>query len=158
MATGGDTLGSVDHVSCAATLRDIMTGNGGGRGVFAPDARAKNVSGAKTYLPGFCITLRMDHHYETVLGANHVESAGAYQAQFHWHDGEGRLTLDPVSRRTADASARRSVSGPFAYHGLPYLLELVFRAWQSLRPRQAPHSRPRPPAQGLSLQDFHPVI
>ena len=78
MTARGDTLGSVVHVSCAAALRGIMAGNGGGHSVFASDARAKNVSGAKAYLPGFCITLRRDHHYETVSGANHVESEGAY--------------------------------------------------------------------------------
>ncbi len=26
-----------------------------------------------------------------------MEPARAYQAQFHWHEGEGRLTLDPMS-------------------------------------------------------------
>jgi hypothetical protein len=136
-----------------------MAGNGGGRGVFAPDVKAKNVAGAKAYLPGFCITLRKDHHYTIVSGAQHVEPASAYHAQFHWHEGEGRLTLDPVSRWTVDSSSRRSVSNPFAYHGQPYLLEPVFRAWQSLRPRRnAPPSGPRQSRQGLSLQDFHPVI
>jgi len=80
------------------------------------------------------------------------------QAQFHWHEGESRLTLNPVSRRNADTSSRRSVSSPFAYHGLPYLLEPVFRAWQSLRPRYAPPSGPRLSSQGMSLHDFHPVI
>jgi hypothetical protein len=52
----------------------------------------------------------------------------------HWHEGEGRLTLDPVSKRTTDSSTRRSVSHPFAYHGLQYLLEPVFHAWQAGRP------------------------
>jgi len=33
-----------------------MAGNGGGRGVFAPNARAIHVSGTKAYLPGFCTT------------------------------------------------------------------------------------------------------
>ena len=158
LAAWGGTLGPVVHVSCAAALRDIMAGNSGGHGVFAPDARAKNVLGAKAYLPGFCIILRRDHRYESVSGAHHVESAGVYQAQFHWHEGEGRLTMYPVSRRTTDSSSRRFVSCPFAYHGLPYLLEPVFRAWQSLRPRYAPHPGPRKPMQGLSLQDFHPVM
>jgi len=87
-----------------------------------------------------------------------VEPVGAYQAQFRRHDGEGRLTLDPVSRRTADSFSRRFVSGPIAYHGLPYLLEPLFRAWELLRPRHAPPSGPRQHGQGLSLLDFHPVI
>jgi hypothetical protein len=50
---GGDVLGPIVHVSCAATLRDIMAVNGGGCGVFALDVKAKIVSGAKAYLPGF---------------------------------------------------------------------------------------------------------
>ena len=158
LAAGGGALGPIVHVSCEAILRDIMAGNGGGRGVFVPDAMAKNVSRSKAYLPGFCITLREDHHYTTVSGAHHVEPASAYHAQFHWHEGKGRLTLEPISKRTADSSSRRFVSHPFAYHGLPYLLEPVFRAWQSLRPRNAPPSGPRQSGQGLSLQDFHPVL
>ncbi len=124
----GDILAPIVHVSCATKLRDIMAGNRVARGVFAPDSRAKNASGAKAYLPRFCITLRTGHHYTTTAGVHHTELARAYQAQFHWHEGEERLILDPVSKRTADSYARRSVSHPFAYHGLPYLLEPVFRA------------------------------
>jgi hypothetical protein len=55
-----------------------------------------------------------------------VEPAGSYQAQFHWHDGEGRLTLDPVVVRTTDMVSRKSISHPFAYHSLPYMLLPVF--------------------------------
>jgi hypothetical protein len=154
----GDALSPIVYVSCAATLRDIMAGNGTGRGVFAPDTRAKSASGAKAYLPGFCITLRKDHYFTTATGAPQMETAGEYQAQFHWHEGEGRLTLDPVSKRTADSSSRRSVSHPFAYHGLPYLLEPVFRAWQEGHPRCAELPGPAKLNGGLSLQDFHPVI
>ena len=63
-----------------------------------------------------------------------------------------------MSRRTADSSARRSVSHPFAYHGMPYLLEPGFRAWQAKRPRSRTPSGNRKKAGGISLQDFHPVI
>jgi len=135
LAAGGDTLSSFVHVSCAATLRDIMAGSGTTCGIFTTDTRARTTSRAKAFLPGFCITLRRDHGYTTVAGAHQVEQAGAYQAQFHWHEGEGRLTLDPVSKRTADSSSRQSISHPFAYHGLPFLLEPVYRAWQVERMR-----------------------
>jgi len=122
-------MGPVVHVSCVATLRDIMAKNGGGRGVFAFDVKAKNVADAMSYLPGFCITLRRDHHYTVASRAQHVEPASAYHAHLHWHEwGEGRLNLDYVSKRTAVYSSRRSVSYPFAYHGMPYLLDPVFRA------------------------------
>ena len=87
-----------------------------------------------------------------------MEPAGAYQAQFHWHEGGGRPTLDPVSRRTADSSAYRSVSNPFAYHDMPYLLEPVFRAWHAERPRSRTPSGNRKQVDGLSLQGFHLAI
>ena len=158
LANGGDGLSPVVHVSCADTLRDIMAGSGTTSGIFTTDTRAKMQSRAKAFLPGFCITLRRDHSYTTVAGARQVEQAGAYQAQFHWHEGEGRLTLDPVSKRTADSSARRSISHPFAYHGLPFLLEPVFRAWHLERTRPSTST-----GYGLldpisPLQDLHPVI
>ncbi len=122
LAAGGDALGLDVHASCATTLRDIMSGNGGGRGVFALDAKAKNAAGAKAYLSGFCITLRRDHHYTAASGARHVEPACAYHAQFHWHEGEGRLTLDPT-RRFSDAETRLSsdLSRTLPYHQLPSL-------------------------------------
>jgi hypothetical protein len=135
LASRGDVMSPIVHVSCAATLRDIMAGNGTGRGIFVLNARAKNTSRAKADLPGFCITFRRELHYTTAAGAHHTEHVELYQAQFLWHEGEGRLTLDHVSKRTADSSSRRSVSHLFAYHGLPYLLEPVFQAWQAERPR-----------------------
>jgi len=158
MGARGDGLSPVIHVSCAATLRDIMAGSGNIRGVFVTDTRARNKSGSKAFLPGFCITLRRDHGYTTGAGAYHVEQAWAYKAQFHWHEGEGRMTLDLVLKRTADSSSRRSISHPFAYHGLPFLLEPVFRAWQPERPRATTSDGLRNARHGLSLQDFHPVI
>jgi hypothetical protein len=124
LAGEGDS--PVVWVSCEATLQDIMVGSG--RGVFAPNATSKNLPCAKYYLPGLCITLRRDHYFPTVKGAHHIKPAGAYQALFHWHEGACRLALDPVSRRTTDTSSRRSVSHPFAYHGLSYLLQSVFQA------------------------------
>ena len=87
---GGGGLSPIVHVSCATTVRDIMAGNGTRHGVFVPDARAKNASGANTYLPRFCVTLRQDHHYTTAVGVHHMEPLGMYQAQFHWHEGEDR--------------------------------------------------------------------
>ena len=135
-----------------------MAGNGTARGVFAPDTNAKNASGAKAYLPRFRNTLRKDHHYTTAAGVRQTEPAGANKDQFHLHEGEGRFTLAPVSKRTADSSVRRSVSHPFAYHGLPYLLEPVFNAWQGERPRGASPPGHGKQTGGLSLQDFHPVI
>ena len=158
LGAGGNGLAPVVYVSCAATLRDIMAGSGEVRGIFTPDTKAKNAAGAKAFLPGFCIELQQDHYYTTAAGAQQVEPAGAYQAQFHWHEGEGGLTLDPVSKRTADASSRRSISHPFAYHGLPYVLQHVFQAWSVEAARGVPIHGQRRPGQGLSLQDFHPVI
>ena len=63
-----------------------------------------------------------------------------------------------MSMRTADSSARRSISHPFAYHGMPFLLDPVFHAWQASRPRIPASSCQRNSGQGLSLSDFHPII
>ena len=52
----------------------------------------------------------------------------------------------------------RSVSHPFAYHGLPSLLQLVILVSQAERPHDTATSRPRHLAPGLTLEDFHPVI
>ena len=67
------------------------------------------------------MTLKRDHYYTNVAGVHHMKPAGVYQAQFHWHEGEGSLTLDLVSNRTADASSKRSMSHPCAYHGLSFI-------------------------------------
>ena len=69
LGVGGKGMSPVVHVSCTATLRGIMTGSGTGRGVLAPDAKSKSLSGAKAYLTGFCITLRQDRYYTIVAGS-----------------------------------------------------------------------------------------
>jgi hypothetical protein len=68
-----------------------------------------------------------------VNGSLHVEPTWAYQAQFQWHDGEGRLTLVLVSNRTGDGSHRCSIFHPFAYHGLPYILQPFFKELKTYR-------------------------
>ena len=85
-----------------------------------------------------------------------MEPAGTYHAQFHWHEGEGRLTLDHVKNNRL----LRALVGiqPLCLHCLPYLLEPVFRAWQTERPRHGTPSGNRKHVGGLCLQDFHPVI
>jgi hypothetical protein len=78
---GGDVTAPVVHVSsCAVPMRDIMTGDG--KGVFQPNAKCKHIPNAKAHLPGFCITLRRYHFYNTALGARHIEPARAYHAFF----------------------------------------------------------------------------
>ena len=94
---------------------------------------------SKACLPRFCVTLMKDHFFNSATGRQHMELAGADQSQLRWHEGEGRLTLDPVSKRIADASSRRSISHPFAYHGLPYLLQPAFQAWLGDHPRDTSH-------------------
>ena len=93
----------------------------------------------------------------------YVEPAKSYQAQFHSHDGEGRLTLDPVNARSTDLAARKPISYPFAYHGLPYLLIPVFTTWQQhMRDWSAQSAATTdigPPSQASpSLRDMHKVI
>ena len=71
----------VVSVSCANTLRDILSGNGGG--VFEPDAKCMHLPNAKANLPGFCIDLYTDPPYTTATGILQVEPAGSYHAQLH---------------------------------------------------------------------------
>ena len=77
MGVGSDGLSQVVHVSYAATLMYILAGSGTARGIFAPDAKAKNQAGTKAYLPGLCFTLKRDHYYTNVAGVQHMEAAGA---------------------------------------------------------------------------------
>ncbi len=93
LASVSAPLAPLVSVSCAHTLRDILAGRGSG--VLEPDAKCKHLPNAKAHLPGFCIC------YSSSTGVLHVEPVGSYHAQFHWHEGDGRLTLDPVSARTA---------------------------------------------------------
>ena len=84
---------------------------------------------AKAHLPRFFIDLYSDHPFTATFGVQYIEPSGSYQAQFNWHDGEGRLTADPVSLRTTNFSTRKPISHPFAYHGLPYMLQPDLTAW-----------------------------
>jgi len=163
MILGGlaSPLAPVISVSCADTLRDILSGNG--IGVFEPDAKCMHLPNAKAHLPGFCINLYSEHAFTTAAGVHHVEPAGSYQSQFYWHDGEGRLTMDPLSTRTMDITTRKSISHPFAYHGLPYLLQPVFASWherpQSSKPTTTPPADYSASCLGSpSLRDMHKVI
>jgi hypothetical protein len=64
-----------------------------------------------TFPPGFQLTLIKDHHFiRAPNGKAYVEYKGQHQAQFHRQKGEGRFTLDPVSKITKDASARPFIS------------------------------------------------
>jgi len=119
-------LAPVVNVSCADTLRDILARSG--TWVFEPDARCKHLPNAKAHLHGFCIDLYNIHSFTTSTRVLTVEPAGSYQAQLHLHDGEGRFTLDPLPVRSTDMSSRKSISHPFAYHGLPYVIHPVFIA------------------------------
>jgi hypothetical protein len=161
LASVAGSMAPVVSVSCAYTLRVILFGSG--CGVVEPGTRCRHLPNAKANLLGFCIDLYADHTYTIATGVLHVEPDGSYQAQFHWHDGEGRLTLDPVAARSTDLTEQMSISHPFAYHDLPYMLLLVFTVWkQRLHDwsasatgvtGQSPMSQASP-----SLRDMHKVI
>ncbi len=150
-------LAPVVTVSCDDTLRDILAGNGSG--VFEPDANCMHLPSAKAHLPGFYVYLVIDHSFSTQNGVLHIELACAYKAQFPWYDGEGRLTLDPDFPRPAD------MSHPFAYHGLPYIVQPVFHDWQRMAqstrggsggPRSYDDTSPSPTSP--SMRDMHQVV
>jgi len=54
---------------------------------------------------------------------------GDYQGQFHWHNGQWRLTIDACSIHTSDRSFNPRFTADFAFHSLPILPTPVLIAW-----------------------------
>ena len=72
LGIGRNGMSPVVHVSCAATLRNILAESRTARGIFALDAKAKDQSGDKAYLSGIRITLKRGHNYTNVAGVQHM--------------------------------------------------------------------------------------
>ena len=56
---------------------------------------------------------------------------GDYQGQFHWHNGQERLTIDACFLHTANGSSNPRFTSDFAFHSLPILLTQVLNVWNS---------------------------
>ena len=108
------SLAPVVIVSCAATLRDILAGNG--CGASEPYVNGMHMLNAKAHLLGCCIDLLIDHSFIiNTSGALYIDSAGGSLpstiSPARWR---GRLTMEPVSSRKTDMSSHKSISKPFA--------------------------------------------
>jgi hypothetical protein len=92
-------------------------------GIFRPDSLSQAPGKAKHFLPGFTIRLVRDHQFTNSSGILETLTPGDYKGQFHWHDGQGRLTIYASSYPlTADGSNHPQFSADFAYYSLPILL------------------------------------
>ena len=81
-----------------------------------------------------------------------------YQGQFHWHDSQGRLTIDTCSAATSDGSNHHRFSADFAYHSLKVIMAPVLQAWSSPRtkvdtPAIEPPLLPRAPKHALAIPE-----
>jgi hypothetical protein len=89
---------------------------------------------AKHFFPGFTIRFHQTHQFVTPAGAFESLSHGDYQGQFHWHDGQGMMTIDASSPHlTADGSSHPHFSAEFAYYSLPVILSPVLQDWATSR-------------------------
>jgi hypothetical protein len=73
------------------------------------------------------------HRLDWCLHALEVLHAQDYQGQFHWHDSQGRLTIDTCSAATSDGSNHHRFSADFATHSLKVIMAPILQAWSSPR-------------------------
>jgi hypothetical protein len=65
---------------------------------------------------------------------------GDYQGHFHWHDGQGKLSIDASSYPLlANGSRHPHFSANFAYYSLPVLLTPVIQARVAARAVGSPY-------------------
>jgi len=99
-------------------------------GIFRPDALATSSRKAKHFVPRFTIRFLKDHQFFNAAGVVETLTQRDYHGQFHWHDGQGRLTIDASSYSlSADGSRHPHFSADFAYYSLPTLPTPVIQAW-----------------------------
>ena len=138
------------YVSLIEGARSHIVKTGSTTGIFRPDALSAAPGKAKYFFPGFTIRFIRDHQFTNSAGVVETLMIGDYQGQFHWHDGQGRLTIDASSYPlTADGSRHPHFSAEFAYYSLPIILTPVIQEWVSSRtscplPLQAPSPLQQP--------------
>jgi len=114
------------YASLMVGARSYIAKIGSTTGIFRPDALAASPGKAKYFFPGFTIRFLRDRQFTNVAGVMETLTPNDYQGQFHWHDGQGRLTTDASSYPlTADGSHHPHFSADFAYYSLPVLLTPV---------------------------------
>jgi len=117
------------YVSLMEGARQHITRTGSTAGILRPDSLSQAPGKAKHFLPGFTIRFIRDHQFINSSSILETLTLGDYQGQFHWHDGQGRLTIDASSYPlTPDGSNHPHFSADFAYYSLPILLGPVVQA------------------------------
>jgi len=114
------------YVSLMEDAGSHVVKTGSTTGIFRPDALATAPGKAKHFFPGFTIRFLRDHQFINSAGVQETLTPSDYQGQFHWHDGQGRLTIDASSfPLTTDGSRHPHFSADFAYYSLPLLITRV---------------------------------
>jgi hypothetical protein len=142
-ATGGPWAPTI-YVSLIDSARAHIASTGSAVGVFRTDPQSSQQGTAKHFFPGFSIRFLSEHSFVDSSGGSERMKPRNYQGQFHWHNGQGRLTIDACSAHTSDGSMNPRFSAEFAFHSLPLILTPVINAWN--RSRATVTLLPGPPA------------
>ena len=122
------------YVSLMEGARSHVAKTSSTTGTFCPYALAATPGKAKHVFPGFTIRFLRDHLFTNSAGVMQTLTHGDYQGQIHWHDGQGRLTIDASSfPLTSDESRHPHFSADFAYYSLLLLLTPVIQTGVSAR-------------------------
>ena len=111
-----------------------------------PDALSQAPGKAKHFFLGFTIRFHQTHQFVTPACAFESLPPGDYHGQFHWHDGQCRMTIDASSPHlTADGSNHPHFSAEFAYYALPVILSPILQAWATSRTATLPNPKAQSP-------------
>ena len=69
-----------------------------------------------------------EHSFTDSTGSLKILPPRDYEGQFHWHDDQGRITIDACSIATSDGSRHPRFSADFAYHSLPTIMGPILHA------------------------------
>jgi hypothetical protein len=137
-AAGGPRAPQV-YVSLMEGSRIHIAKSGSTTGIFRPDSLSQAPGKAKHFFPGFTVRFLKDHQFVNSARVLETLTPWDYQGQFHWHDGQGRMTIDASSYPlTADGSKHPHFSADFAYYSLLVWLGLVIQAWVTAKASASP--------------------
>ena len=69
-------------------------------GVFRPDNKFNQLISTKRYFPGFTNKFLAKHSFTDSVGGMKVLPPHDNHGQFHWNDGQRRITIDACSIAT----------------------------------------------------------
>jgi hypothetical protein len=146
-STGGSIAPPI-YVSLMEGARNHVTNTGSKVGKFKPNPLSQAPEIAKHFLPKFTIRFHQVHHFVPPARSLETLEPRDYQGQLHWHDGQGRMTIDASSYPlTTDGSGHSHFSADFAYYSLPILLKPVIHAWSASKTPAHPTSAAPSPLQ-----------